>query len=451
VTGLDLVLRELLSGIQSARVYFAGHQRVAASSEALVRAVKEAAPEKGLLLGLDEGVLVHGDRPLPDATARSPALVAALEAWGAGGLYLDVDAAEEDVAALLGALAFPPKGEDGSILPRAPGAGLLPEGSVREGVDPRAGAPTADPRFERSRQARRATCALLERTTEDLRDGVGIDVDEVGVAARETAELIASSPETALSLASMRGQDSYTFSHTVNVTVLTLVAARPYVRDLDTMLRLAQAALLHDVGKVEVPYEVLYKRGPYTPEEWAMMRTHPVRGAEILAGTKGVDDLAVMAAFGHHLRTDGSGYPPLAVPMRPHPFVGLLSIADVYEALTAERPYKKRMPPDRAMEILLKEAGRQFEARLVRAFARAVGMFPVGTYVRLSDGRTGLVARTFPEHPGLPRVRLLEAGESNEASETVDLASDEARARGLRIVATLDRAPSMEDLIASCA
>jgi HD-GYP domain-containing protein (c-di-GMP phosphodiesterase class II) len=357
-------------------------------------------------------------------------------------------ASEEDVTELLGALAFPPPEDSEPIRLRRPGLGLLAPGAVREGPDEPPDPPAARA-VERTRLGRRATCAVLERAMEDLRDDVGLDLDDVAGAAREMADLIGASPETALSMISMRGQDSYTFTHTVNVTVLSLVASRSFLSDLDALLRLAQAALLHDVGKVAVPYEVLYKQGSYTPEEWDLMRLHPVRGAEILSATEGVEDLAVMAAFGHHLRADGSGYPRLAVPMTPHPFVGLLSIADVYEALTAERPYKKRMPPHRAMATIVKEAGRQFDRELVRAFARAIGMFPVGTWVRLSNGRTGLVARTSPAHPGLPLVRTLEGEGEDVAGETFDLSAPECRERGLRVAGVLDRAPRIEDLVAS--
>jgi len=236
----------------------------------------------------------------------------------------------------------------------------------------------------------------------------------------------------------------------VNVSVYTLAVARHHVRRAETMAALAQAALLHDVGKVAVPREVLYKKGPYTSEEWDLMRAHPVRGAEILAATPGVDDLAVMAAFGHHLRHDGSGYPKIGAPMGRHPLVSLLAIADVYEALVAERPYKRPMPPDEAIALIVREAGRQFDAALVGAFVRVIGIFPIGSYVRLSDGREGIIARVNPDALGQPVVRI--AGEDGDSSdpraEIVDLDDEACRRSALRVVGTMDRRPRVSELAA---
>jgi HD-GYP domain-containing protein (c-di-GMP phosphodiesterase class II) len=438
---VEVVFRELLAGIQSSRIYFAGHARVSASASDILDAVRAHDAESGFVMGVDHGVPIVDQTPLPKAVDQIRPLLDSLSAWGSGGLYIRPDATEKDLTDLLGALAHPPPDEPNLPLFRGTSVGLLPESAVHD-EDEDDDRPVLDLRWERARQSRESTVCLLERGVEDLREDLGLDVDEVGGAAHDLLNLVCTTPELALSQISMRGHDRYTFVHTVNVSVYTLAVARRYVRRAETMISLAQAALLHDVGKVAVPREVLYKQGSYTAEEWELMRAHPVRGAEILATTPGVDDLAVMAAFGHHLRYDGSGYPKVGAQMLRHPLVDLLAIADVYEALVAERPYKKRLPPDEAMSIIVRGAGRQFDARMVGAFVRAIGIFPAGTCVKLSDGREGIVSGTNPEDVARPPVRI----PGGATAEIVDLADAELRRQGLRIVGTLSRAPRMAEL-----
>jgi HD-GYP domain-containing protein (c-di-GMP phosphodiesterase class II) len=450
MSAIDDVLRELLTGIQNARLYFVGHTRVSASASSLAKAASTVDAEEGLVLGLLDGVLVHATRPLLEATRQAEFLMKSLGAWNAGGIYIQPGATKEEVIDLIVALAFPPaKGEEP---PRIMGttAGLLGPGAVRDEKGNSEG-DVVRHEWEKARQGRLSICQMLQRTSTDLEQGIDIDVGEVGAAARNLSDIITDRPHTAISQVSMQRQDDYTFTHTLNVAVFALTAAKPYVADASGLPSLAQAALLHDVGKVVVPREVLYKQGSYTPAEWEIMRSHPVRGAEILSGTEGVDDLAVMTAYGHHWRTDGSGYPKLQLPMRPHPFVSLLSIADVYEALTAERPYKQPMPPGKAMAVIIREAGRQFEASLVRAFVRSIGIFRVGTSVHLTDGRTGIVSRTAPGDPDLPLVHIVEGNDDDTADGIIDLASETARARGLRITGTLEKKPSQRDVINACA
>jgi HD-GYP domain-containing protein (c-di-GMP phosphodiesterase class II) len=450
MSSVDDVLRELLTGIQNARLYFVGHARVSASAASLVRAATALDPQGGFVLGLHDGVLVHDNRPLLEATEQAKSFVETLAAWNAGGVYVQPGASDDEVIDLLRALAFPPAPDDEPPRIMGAGAGMLGPGAVRDDTVG-TGGDLVRREWEKARQSRLSICQMLHRTNADLRQKIDIDVEEVGAAARDLSEIVTERPQTALSLVSMKGHDEYTFTHSMNVAVFALTAAKPYVQDAAGLPALAQAALLHDVGKVAIPREILYKPGSYSPAEWEIMRSHPARGAEILSATNGVDDFAVMTALCHHMRTDGTGYPQLNLPMRPHPFVSLLSIADVYEALTAERPYKKPMPPAEAMATIIREAGRQFDAGLVRSFVRAIGIFPVGTFVRLSNGQTGVVARTSPDAPDRPRVRLVDGMDPDAVDGVIDLAAEAALGRDLRVVGTVDRAPPLTDVIAACA
>ena len=198
--------------------------------------------------------------------------------------------------------------------------------------------------------------------------------------------------------------DAYTFGHSIRVAVLALTFARTMTDDMSLLNRIGVAALLHDVGKARVPFEVLHCRTRLDDEQRREMQKHPEYGAEILLDHTGCDPMAIGAAFGHHLDPQGNGYPK----MLHHPRVSLVTqivkLCDVFEALTAVRPYKAAMPPARAFRIMM-DMGDAFDRRLLRRFIAAVGVYPQGTRLLLSDGREAtVVAQT--ELVQAPRVRI---------------------------------------------
>src|SRR3954462_1474525 len=153
------------------------------------------------------------------------------------------------------------------------------------------------------------------------------------------------------------------------------------------------AALMHDIGKVRTPLEVLNKPDKLTDEEFVVMKRHVVDGAEILRGTPDIPALAPVIAFEHHLRIDGTGYP--AGVSRPSLNVGtmLCSIADVYDAMRSQRKYQQAFPSDRILDVLKRNDGLQFDQHLVRRFAQLIGIFPAGNLVRLNTGEIGVVLK----------------------------------------------------------
>jgi len=184
--------------------------------------------------------------------------------------------------------------------------------------------------------------------------------------------------------------DSYTVGHSVRVSSLAVyVGSRMQWSEKDLMA-IGTAALLHDIGKSKIPDEILLKKGKLTDEEFIIIRDHPKAGVEILLEQKDVSALDLAACWGHHIRYDGGGYPkqpPWAVR---HPVTALLQICDVFEALTAVRPYKEALEPQGAYTIMLADKG-GFHPGLLAAFISLVGLYPPGTYVRLSDRRMGMV------------------------------------------------------------
>jgi len=237
------------------------------------------------------------------------------------------------------------------------------------------------------------------------------------------AEAVQTKRTPLIALTSIKDYDEYTFNHSVNVCIYTTALADSLTTDSSEVVSISQAALLHDVGKILIADEILYKPGRLSESEWQVMRQHPLVGAKILLEAQGVDELAVNVAFGHHLRHDRSGYPPVAREVQLDPVTELVNVVDVYEAVTAKRPYKKPFPPERVAEMLLEGAGKEFEALCVEAFVNFYGVYPPGTRIRLSDGAEARVLMASPEDPFRPRVQVVQdpEGQPLDTLEIVEI------------------------------
>ena len=230
-------------------------------------------------------------------------------------------------------------------------------------------------------------------------------------AAREVVDSLAqevSQNRTALlALTALKEYDSYTFTHMVNVSILTMTQARGLGIEGTLLREFGLSALLHDIGKVKTPADILTKPERLTDAELDIIRRHPVDGAAILRRTPEIPSLAPVVAFEHHLRLDGTGYPFGA--SRPALNLGtmLCGIADVYDAMRSSRVYQPAFPTDRILAVMQRNDGQQFDQHLVRRFVQLVGIYPTGNLVRLDTGEVAVVLTANASDPYRPRVRIL--------------------------------------------
>src|SRR6476646_3830117 len=231
------------------------------------------------------------------------------------------------------------------------------------------------------------------------------------------AQAVAQNRTALLALTTLKNYDNYTFTHMVNVSILTMGQARGLGIDGPLLREFGLAALMHDIGKVRTPLEILNKPDKLTPDEFAIMKRHTIDGAEMLRGTPDIPALAPVVAFEHHLRLDGSGYPDGV--KRPTLNAGtmLCGIADVYDAMRSQRAYQQAFPTDRILEVLKRNDGKQFDQHLVRRFVQLVGIYPIGNLVRLNTGEVAVVRAIHAPDPYRPQVRVL----FNRAGARVDL------------------------------
>jgi putative nucleotidyltransferase with HDIG domain len=193
----------------------------------------------------------------------------------------------------------------------------------------------------------------------------------------------------------------------VNVSILTMAQARGLGIDGPLLREIGLAALMHDIGKVKTPPEILNKPDKLTPEEFTIMRRHVVDGAEILRGTPEIPSLAPIVAFEHHLRIDGTGYPHGVSRPELNLATMLCGIADVYDAMRSQRKYQQAHPSERILAVLQINDGKQFDQNLVRRFVQVMGIYPVGNLVRLNTGEVAIVLQVHAPDPYRPKVRVL--------------------------------------------
>ncbi len=226
-----------------------------------------------------------------------------------------------------------------------------------------------------------------------------------------------------LALTMIKSYDEYLFNHSVNVGVLCIAMGQSLGLDSETIKELGLGALLHDIGKVNWPETLYQKPRGLSDEEWALVQRHPLDGAEIVEKMGGVSPTTLEVVLEHHLRYDRKGYPVVDPDKEPGFFGMIAQMADTYDAITTTRVYQNAADPSGAVARMQTLAGTVFDPKLVEAFVRMVGIYPVGSLVRLSSGELGLVIKANPADSSRPLVRLLfdRVGHRLATEQEVDL------------------------------
>ena len=219
----------------------------------------------------------------------------------------------------------------------------------------------------------------------------------------------------------IKTSDDYTFLHSVNVCVLTLIFGLRLGCKEKELRELGLGALLHDIGKIFIPTEIITKPGPLTREEWEIMTRHTSLGFDILRKSQGLSLAAAHISYQHHERYDGTGYPRGLAGEDIHLYARITSICDVFDALTSNRNYRKAYPVHEALEYILGNGNSHVDYHLVSKFTKCVAMYPLGTEVRLSNGTVGIVIGVPPQMPQRPFVRVIKDEKGRELDSPYDL------------------------------
>lgn len=222
-------------------------------------------------------------------------------------------------------------------------------------------------------------------------------------------------------LTSVYVHDNYTFSHSTNVTIYTLAMAMKLGFNEKQLNEIGMGSMLHDIGKVVIPIEILNKDGKLTNNEFEIVKQHPTVGFEMLRKQHSISLLSAHCAFQHHEKLDGTGYPRGLKDKEIHPYGKILAIADVFDALTSNRSYRQAMLPHEAMEIIFAGSGTHFDPDLIRVFQKSVASYPEGVTVKLNTGETGVVIKYEFNVPARPTVRIIKDPYGNRLTKPYDI------------------------------
>jgi putative nucleotidyltransferase with HDIG domain len=399
----DELLRRFAAAVRSAQLYSTGHPIIGRNLESFAAAVRSIhAFRPTAVIGLVGDEVVVDDTPMAKADTLGP-LVRRLQLSGIERVVIEAGVTAAELGAFINVLIASDARDAAE-----PSTAFPPMPHVRVGrvtIEPRAGASLTDIDTMKRLYSDAVTVAG------DLWNSALIEGQPDATLARTTvdglAHAVAENRTALLALTALKEYDNYTFTHMVNVSILTMGQARGLGIDGPLLRELGLAALLHDIGKVRTPLEILNKADALTEAEFGIMRRHPVDGAAMLRQTPDVPALAPVIAFEHHLRNDGTGY-PYGV-SRPSLNVGtmLCSIADVYDAMRSQRHYQQAFPTDRILAVLKRNDGRQFDQHLVRRFVQLIGIYPAGNAVRLDTGEIAVVSRIYALDPYRPCVRVI--------------------------------------------
>lgn len=219
--------------------------------------------------------------------------------------------------------------------------------------------------------------------------------------------LLEDNPDLLFAVVSLIEADAYTHRHNVNVAVLSMLTARSLGYQMTHVRDIALGALLHDIGKAKVAPEVLQKPDALSEAERVEVMAHPHLGYEILENCKALSYLSKQIIRLHHEKLDGSGYPLGLKSIEIPEYVQIVTVCDMYDAMTTNRIYRQRMPAYQAIDILLAECVYRISAKILTAMLRSIVLFPPGSGVVLSDGRVGVVSSYKSVNPSRPKVRIL--------------------------------------------
>jgi len=209
------------------------------------------------------------------------------------------------------------------------------------------------------------------------------------------------------SLARLKSVDDYTFAHCVNVCILSLTLGKHMGLKREELHDLGTGAILHDIGKMLVPQEILKKPGGLTDSEFGEMRKHSLLGGEFLLRSKEITEDSRAVALQHHEKFDGSGYHKKIRGKDIHLYARIAAVADVYDAMTSNRVYQKGIVPEEAMKKMYLMRGTHFEPELVERLIKCLGIYPIGTVIELNTGEIAIVKMTNHTHPLQPVVTML--------------------------------------------
>ncbi len=231
-------------------------------------------------------------------------------------------------------------------------------------------------------------------------------------------DCIMENKDAVIQISQLRNYHDYTYSHCVNVGILAISIGLKYNYNRNDLIKLGAAGMLHDIGKNDIPVEILDKPGKLTREEFELIKNHPLYGYNMLKDSVELSSLTKVGVLQHHERCDGTGYPNGLKGDEISMFGKIIAVADTYDAMTSMRSYRPAFSSVEAYEFLIGDGNTRYDLSIVEKFTKCIAVYPVGTCVKLTDGTKAIVVKNYSDNPLRPLLRNI------ETNEMIDLQND---------------------------
>lgn len=408
------ILKGLNGALRSTKLYPTGHPAIksnAAKTSTLIGS--HLAGEDSFLIGLVEGAIIFDADPVADSERLYTDLINFMREKKIASIIFTRGVRTEELSALIDMLTGPPMLEtelQGALSER--GVTNIKIKSATEGPN-------------NCLEVYNDAVDAVKNAMDELRLGKIPRSGPVNNVADEVADSVLSDRDAMIGLAMIKNYDNYLFNHSVNVAILSVSLGDALGLSKDQLHAVGVGALLHDIGKTGLSEEIIRKPGGLSSEEWQQIKSHPQIGADIIKRMDGIDESVSVLVYEHHIKYDQTGYPE-AHDDTINPFSHILTICDAYDALTTLRVYQKPHSPMEALKIMNNFSGRSFHPDVLKTFTEMIGIYPVGTLVRLSTGEVGIITKVYTERPLRPTMEVITDAKGTQLTEreTLDLADD---------------------------
>ncbi len=427
VDEIKQVVQVLAAAIKGLRLYAVDHPATAKQVETLQNGLFGLLQHKKLIkMGILEGTLFVEDHLFMQELPAAEEIAKLLESRELVGFEFMAGLSANEIQSLLHLLhSGGGKGQD------------FADALASQGVkNIRAVAAEDDDDDQQPRKVYRKALKVVDQIFQDVRMGEIPSSDAAINVVKSMAQLTMTEPHAMLALSMLKDYDNYTFTHSVNVSVIALAIGRACNLTEEQLKTLGLGGLLHDLGKLRIDVGIITKPGRLTDEEFDTIKEHPDFGANIIKEMEDITPEVMEIVLGHHLRYDRSGYPAKAAGNISSPLVEITAIADAYDAMTTLRSYQRPFTPRKAIARLKEISGTSLHPEFVMHFIDSLGAYPVGSLVRLDNNEIGLVTKVDTTDTSLVDLKVIfdPAGSLLEEPFMLQLRPDQTR----RIVAEVD-------------
>lgn len=391
----DALLKNINGALKSKRLYPPGHPAIAAPVNKTHQMLLDSFKEKAnLVIGVVNEALVFEEDLVPEAERLYPDILRYMKDKNVDAMIFEKGVTQKELSSIFEILS---------------GANHLQGNELQKEIHHQGithvtlkSVPTGKKSIL---EIYNGAVEIVKNVMGEVRMGKIPRSEPVNEIISEITETVFSDQNAILGLTMIKNYDNYLYNHSVNVSIMSLALGRKMNLEKEVLHAIGVASLLHDIGKTGVAEDIIRKSGGLSSEEWEKVKQHPLLGSNITKRMDGMDELVSRLIYEHHVRFDHSGYPQTAENL--HPLSQVITICDAYDALTTLRVYQQPHNPVEAIKVMSNFSGRHFNPDTLKVFVNMIGVYPVGTMVRLSTNEIGVVTKINSSLPESPVVKII--------------------------------------------